>query len=108
MNLVQKYGNFVQVNAQAVWDVARGQDGTVASWWAATPGGPRQTSVESNGSGVAAVCCALRADKLLESLRAASQEAPATTTLIAQETTSTAIEVPVPILNRGGDGPVAS
>ena len=103
INLVQKYSPFVQANAQAVWNVARAQDGTVGSWWAGTPGGARQVSVESNGSGVAAVCCALRVDKILESLRLASQNAPGTTTLVAQGTTTTATEAPTQSVKRGGN-----
>src|SRR5271170_518993 len=92
LNLVQMYQSFVQTNAQAVWDVARGQDGVIGSWWAATQGGPRQVSVESNGSGLAAVCCAVRVDKLLESLHAGSENAGTTTIVTTQRTVTSAIQ----------------
>lgn len=100
LNLLQLYGSFVQANAQAVWDIARGQDGTIGSWWAATPGGPRQVSVESNGSGVAAVCCAVRVDKLLESLRAGSENSGATTIVSTEGTITTAIQEPKHLVSR--------
>jgi hypothetical protein len=100
LNLVQVYGRFIQANAQAVWDVARGQDGAIGSWWAATQGGPRQVSVESNGSGVAAVCCAVRVDKLLESLRTGSENSGATTIVSTPGTITTAIQEPKHLVSR--------
>src|SRR5271170_5936698 len=58
--ILQKYSNFVHANANAVWE-GRGSDGKVGNWWAAPAGNQnQQTSVESHGSGVAAVCCAVR------------------------------------------------
>ena len=70
-SLLQKYSNFIYANAAAVWDVARGTDGRIGNWWAGSPGNQiqRQFSVETHGSGVAAVACAVRVNKLLESLR---------------------------------------
>ena len=67
-NLLRKYTNFVKANAHAVWEIARDQDGKVGNWWAVPPGDQlqRQLSVETHGSGVAAVCCAVRLDRLLE------------------------------------------
>jgi len=100
LNLVRQYGNFVQANAQAVWDVARGQDGKVGSWWAASQGGPRQVSVESNGSGAAAVCCAVRVDQLFESLRTTSNNTRNITTVAADGTMTTAVQTPEHIVNR--------
>jgi len=68
--LVQKYDDFIQANAYAVWNVARGGNGKVGNWWAGPPGDgiKRQVSVETHGSGVSAVCCAVRVNRLLKSL----------------------------------------
>ena len=67
--LLQKYSNFVHANAVAVWDVARAQDGRVGAWWAAPVGSQVQKySVETLGSGIAAVLCSVRLDQLLHSL----------------------------------------
>jgi len=68
--LLHKYSDFIHANAYSVWEVARGEDGKIGNWWAATPGDQarQQVSVETHGSGVAAVTCAVRLDKLLESL----------------------------------------
>ena len=68
--LVQKYSNFIYANATAVWEVARGTDGRIGNWWAGPPGNQiqRQVSVETQGSGVAAVACAVRVTELLQSL----------------------------------------
>jgi hypothetical protein len=100
LNLVQKYESFVQANAQAVWDVARGPDGMIGSWWAATKGGPRQVSVESNGSGVAAMCCAVRMNGLLESLHAGSENSGSTTLVATRGTMTTAIQEPIRVVRR--------
>ena len=64
--LLQKYRPFIHANAHAVWTV-RGEDGTVSSYWS-EPSDHRQVSVETLGSGVAALACAVRVDLLLESL----------------------------------------
>lgn len=73
-NLLEKYSGFISANAYAVWDVARGEDGKVGNWWAGPRGGEfhRQVSVETHGSGVAAVCCAVRLNRLLEALEQAN------------------------------------
>lgn len=70
--LLQKYNNLIQANAAAVWDVARGPDGKVGNWWAGPPGNQvqRQVSVETHGSGIAAIACAVRINKLMQSLEA--------------------------------------
>src|SRR5271170_7817685 len=75
-DLVQKYSNFIQTNACAVWEVARGEDGKVGNWWAGPPRDQirRQVSVETHGSGVSAICCAVRANQLLESLAQTKSE----------------------------------
>jgi predicted alpha-1,6-mannanase (GH76 family) len=65
--LVQNYSSFVHANAQAVWTNAMGSDGQIGNWWAGSPG-DQQFGVETTGSGVAAVCCAVRVDQLLQSL----------------------------------------
>lgn len=69
-NLLEKYSGFIAANAYAVWDVARGEDGKVGNWWAGPCGDKvqRQVSVETHGSGVAAVCCAVRLNRLLDLL----------------------------------------
>ena len=69
--LLQKYSAFVHANAKAVWAV-RGTDGGVSSWWDAPSGSQRQVAVETQGSGVAALICAVRLDKLLHSLEPSS------------------------------------
>jgi len=67
--LVQKYAPFIRANATAVWNNARGPDGRIGAWWAAPPESQFQKySVESHGSGVAAVLCAMRMDQLLHYL----------------------------------------
>jgi len=73
-DLLEKYRGFIAANAHAVWDVARGEDGKVGNWWAGPGGGEieRQVSVETHGSGVAAVCCVVRLNRLLESLEQAN------------------------------------
>jgi hypothetical protein len=69
-DLLRKYDGFITANAHAVWDIARGEDGKVGNWWEGPPGNQlqRQVSVETHGSGVAAVCSAVRMNRLLESL----------------------------------------
>jgi len=69
-DLVRKYDDFITANAYAVWEIARSEDGKVGNWWAGPPGDQcqRQISVETHGSGVAAGCCAVRINRLLESL----------------------------------------
>ena len=66
--LVQKYSNFIQANACAVWDVARQKDGKIGNWWDGPAGEEirRQVSVETHGSGIGAVLCAVRIGALLE------------------------------------------
>ena len=73
-HLLQKYSNFIKANAHAVWDVARRQDGKIGHWWGGPPKDQtqRQFRVETHGSGVAAVCCAMRVDLLLKSLEQAN------------------------------------
>jgi predicted alpha-1,6-mannanase (GH76 family) len=68
--LLQKYASFVHGNANAVWEIARGEDGRISSWWAGPSGNQtqRQVSVETQGSGAAAITCAIRVDELLKSL----------------------------------------
>lgn len=68
--LVRKYDEFIQANAQAVWDVARAPDGKIGNWWTAPPGDQSQLqfSVETTGSGVAALWGAVHVDQLLQSL----------------------------------------
>ena len=71
--LLQKYTNFIHANASAVWE-GRGSEGRVGNWWAAPTGSQIQRySVETHGSGVAAVCCALRVDELLHSLESTAE-----------------------------------
>lgn len=67
-SLVQKYSNFIQANACAVWDVARQKDGKIGNWWEGPAGEEirRQVSVETHGSGIGAVLCAVRTGALLE------------------------------------------
>jgi hypothetical protein len=69
-DLVLRYHNFIQVNACAVWDIARQKDGKIGNWWDGPPGEMirRQVSVETHGSGVGAVLCAVRVGALLETL----------------------------------------
>jgi rhamnogalacturonyl hydrolase YesR len=69
-NLLERYSNFIKANAHAVWETARTKDGKIGNWWGGETGDQvkRQISPETHGSGVAAVCCAVRLDVLLESL----------------------------------------
>lgn len=69
--LIQKYAGFVHANAEAVWN-SRGSDGMVSSWWDAPSGGQRQVAVETQGSAVAALTCAVSVDKLLHTLSPSS------------------------------------
>jgi hypothetical protein len=68
--LVEKYNNFIQTNACAVWDVARQKDGKIGNWWDGPPGEEirRQVSVETHGSGIGAVLCAVRVNRILDTL----------------------------------------
>jgi hypothetical protein len=76
--ILQKYTPFIHANATAAWS-SRGRDGTISSWWD-TPRGDRdddiarrwirQVSVETLGSAVSAVMCAVRVDELLRMLEA--------------------------------------
>lgn len=68
--LVQKYSNFIQANACAVWDVARQKDGKIGNWWDGPSGEEirRQVSVETHGSGISAVLCVVRICALMETL----------------------------------------
>jgi hypothetical protein len=70
ITLLRKYSGFVYANAAAVWNDAGGRDGMISSWWAIPGGGigTRQTSVETLGSGISAVSCAVLVDTLLGSL----------------------------------------
>jgi len=67
LRLLQKYENFVQSNADAVWDFARAPDGKFGNWWAAPPGNQSQLlfGVETTGSAVAALWCAVQVNQLL-------------------------------------------
>lgn len=69
-SLVSRYHGFIQANACAVWDIARQKDGKIGNWWDGPSGEEiiRQVSVETHGSGVGAVLCAVRAGALLEAL----------------------------------------
>ena len=71
-SLVQKYLQFIQVNACAVWDVARQKDGKIGNWWDGPAGEDmrRQVSAETHGSGIAAVLCAVKTLELLNGLEA--------------------------------------
>ena len=68
--LVRKYYKFIQANAQALWNIARASNGTIGNWWAAPPGDQSQLqfSVETTGSGVAALWCAVQVDQLQQLL----------------------------------------
>ena len=74
--LLQKYSSFIQANACAVWDVARQKDGKIGNWWDGPPGEEirRQVSVETHGSGVGAVLCAVRAGDLMAAIKKAENE----------------------------------
>lgn len=74
--LVEKYNPFIQANASAVWNTARGADGRFGNWWAGAPQVQRQVSVETQGSGVAAITCALRIAGLVDRLSVASGVGP--------------------------------
>jgi hypothetical protein len=69
-SLVQKYSNFIEANACAVWDIARQKDGKIGNWWDGPAGEDirRQVSVETHGSGIGAVLCAVRVLGLLNEL----------------------------------------
>jgi hypothetical protein len=69
-SLLEKYNKFIQANACAVWDIARQKDGKIGNWWDGPAGEEirRQVSVETHGSGIGAVLCAVRVGALLESL----------------------------------------
>ena len=68
--LIERYSNFVQANACAVWDVARQKDGKIGNWWDGPAGEDirRQVSVETHGSGIGAVLCAVKVLSLLRGL----------------------------------------
>jgi len=70
-SLLEKYNSFIQANAYAVWDVARQKDGKIGNWWDGPPGEEirRQVSVETHGSGVGAVLCAVRIADLMATLK---------------------------------------
>jgi predicted alpha-1,6-mannanase (GH76 family) len=69
-SLLKKYSTFIQANACAVWDVARQKDGKIGNWWDGPAGEEirRQVSVETHGSGIGAVLCAVRTGMLMETL----------------------------------------
>ena len=66
--ILEKYIGFIQTNACAVWDIARQKDGKIGNWWDGPPGEEigRQVSVETHGSGISAILCAVRVGHLLE------------------------------------------
>lgn len=68
---LKKYHQFIQINACAVWDIARQKDGKIGNWWDGPPPEDirRQVSVETHGSGIGAVLCAVRVGQLLEELK---------------------------------------
>jgi predicted alpha-1,6-mannanase (GH76 family) len=68
--LLRKYKSFVTANAQAVWDFARAPDGKFGNWWAAPSGEQSQAqfAVETTGSGVASLWCAVQIDRIQGSL----------------------------------------
>ena len=74
--LLQKYIKFIDANACAVWDVARQEDGRIGNWWGGPPGDEiqRQVSVETHGSGIAAVLCAVKVGQLLRQLQTKERE----------------------------------
>ena len=61
--ILNKYAGFVMSNAEAVWTNARGQNGQVGNFWGGEAG--EVVTVETHGSGVAAVLCAVRVNQLL-------------------------------------------
>jgi len=65
--LLNKYHQFIQINACAVWDIARQKDGKIGNWWDGPPREEirRQVGVETHGSGIAAVLCAVKVGQLL-------------------------------------------
>jgi predicted alpha-1,6-mannanase (GH76 family) len=65
-SLVDKYSEFIQANACAVWDVARQKDGKIGNWWDGPPGEEirRQVSAETHASGIGAVLCAVRVSQI--------------------------------------------
>jgi predicted alpha-1,6-mannanase (GH76 family) len=69
-SIIAKYSAFIQANACAVWEVARQKDGKIGNWWDGPPGEEirRQVSVETHGSGVGAVLCAVETGNLLGQL----------------------------------------
>jgi len=73
-SILQKYSGFIYANSSAVWNNARGMDGRISSWWAIPPEENvlRQMSIETLGSGLSAVSCAVLVDKLLQSLDGAT------------------------------------
>jgi predicted alpha-1,6-mannanase (GH76 family) len=68
--LLRKYQSFVTTNAEAVWHVARAPDGKFGNWWAAPSGEQSQAqfAVETTGSGVASLWCAVQIDRIQGSL----------------------------------------
>jgi hypothetical protein len=75
-DLLKKYAPFVFINASSVWNVARGADGKIGNWWGGPADAKRQFSVETQGSGFAALTCALRVSKLLEKVEISFPSAP--------------------------------
>jgi Glycosyl hydrolase family 76 len=69
--LLLKYKDFIQANAGAVWGVSQRDGSKVQTWWANPAGSQNQgqVSVESQGSGVAAISSAVRLNGLLESVQ---------------------------------------
>lgn len=69
-SLLEKYNAFIQTNACAVWDTARQKDGKIGNWWDGPPGEEirRQVSVETHGSGIGAILCAVKTGNLLGEL----------------------------------------
>ena len=75
LQTLAKYDGFIHTNAQAVWNLARAPNGTFGNWWGAPPTyrNKLQFGVETMGSGVAALLCAARVDRLLLSLANSTQ-----------------------------------
>jgi predicted alpha-1,6-mannanase (GH76 family) len=75
-NILEKYVGFIQTNACAVWDMARQKDGKIGNWWDGPPGEKiyRQVGVETHGSGIAAILCAVRVGQLLELFKIKEEE----------------------------------
>src|SRR5262249_27369509 len=68
--VIAKYADFVYLNAGAVWNQARNDEGQIGAWWD-VPGRPHPCqvySIETHGSGIAVLICALKVGELLQKL----------------------------------------